>query len=91
MSNALLEAMTLKKFCIVSKIPQNTLLIKDKINGMVFNPRSANDMSEKIQTAFKSKNLRTMGNKSFHIIKDKYTIKRILSMYETLVRSLNER
>src|SRR5690606_11431810 len=36
MSNALLEAMALGKPCIISNIEQNTALIKNKVNGLVF-------------------------------------------------------
>jgi glycosyltransferase involved in cell wall biosynthesis len=48
MSNALLEAMVFGKPCIVSAIPENTELIKDKENGLTFNPGDEKDLAEKI-------------------------------------------
>jgi glycosyltransferase involved in cell wall biosynthesis len=48
MSNALLEAMAAGSACIVSAIPENKELIKDKDNGLIFQPGNEIDLAEKI-------------------------------------------
>ena len=48
MSNALLEAMALRKCCLVSNIPQNRALIVNNINGLTFNPNKPEEMAAKI-------------------------------------------
>ena len=48
MSNALLEAMAAGKPCVVSAIPENAELIKNKENGLTFIPGNETDLAEKI-------------------------------------------
>jgi glycosyltransferase involved in cell wall biosynthesis len=85
MSNALLEAMALKKCCLVSSIPQNKELIKDKVNGFIFNPKNAKGLAKNIENACKSKKLADFGEKSYVIIKKKYQIDTILKKYEKII------
>ncbi|MFX1256857.1 MAG: glycosyltransferase [Promethearchaeota archaeon] len=88
MSNALLEAMTLKKVCIVSNIPQNTELIKDGFNGFIFNPKNIDELANVITKIYENKNLRNLGEKSFELIKRTYSIEKIIKKYETIVKNL---
>jgi glycosyltransferase involved in cell wall biosynthesis len=85
MSNALLEAMALKKCSLVSNIPQNTELIKDGFNGFVFNHFSEKDMAEKIEKAYKSKELKKLGENSFKLIKEKYETSKVIAKYKSII------
>jgi len=53
MSNALIEAMALKKCCIVSNIPQNCTVIKNYFNGLIFKLNDEKDLYQKILWLFK--------------------------------------
>lgn len=86
MSNALLEAMTLKKICIVSNISQNRELIEDNYNGLVFNPMNERELANKIIKVYKNKDLRNFGQKSFKIIRKKYDMNKIRKKYENTIK-----
>lgn len=86
MSNVLLEAMALKKICIVSNIPQNRELIKDGFNGFVFDPKNERDLTEKIMRIYKNKNIELFGLKSFKVIQKNYDIEQIINKYENIVK-----
>ena len=89
MSNALLEAMALKKICIVSNIPQNKELINDGYNGLTFNPQSEKELALKIQEVYEEKSkFKTFGFESFNIIEKKFNMKRIAKSYEETINSL---
>jgi glycosyltransferase involved in cell wall biosynthesis len=83
MSNALLEAMALKKPCVVSAIPQNEELIKDGKNGVVYPGFTA------IPTALKealAKN--NYGEEAYKLVKKKYDIKDTIKLYEKAMEVL---
>ncbi len=90
MNNTLLEAMALKKICIVSNIPQNRLLIKDGFNGLVFDPNNIEDLADKIMYAFKHRNKLQFGLESFKIIQENYNIRDIIDKYENVIEQLLE-
>ena len=85
MSNALLEAMFLKKICIVSNIPQNKELIKDNLNGIIFNPKDEIELSKKIMKVYNNKFSNDLGQASFNLIKKDYNINKIIKRYESVI------
>ena len=88
MSNALLEAMALKKVCIVSDIPQNKELIKDRINGIVFNQQNEKDLAKKIMEVYENENLMELGQKAFKLIENKFDLKKVLGKYEKIIKNI---
>ncbi len=88
MSNALLEAMALKKICIVSNIPQNRELIKNRFNGITFSPLNERELAEKIKKVYENKNLEALSQESFNLIKNKFNIKIIFKSYENIIEAL---
>ncbi|MFW9971988.1 MAG: glycosyltransferase [Candidatus Odinarchaeota archaeon] len=88
MSNALLEAMALKKICIVSKIPQNEVLIKDGINGFLFNPTDENDLAKKIQTVHNNNALDKIQQAALTTVETDHLINNIAIKYEEIVERL---
>lgn len=88
MSNALLEAMALKKCCIVSNIPQNRELIEDYVNGLTFKIDNEIELSEKILYALENKGNITYGENAYQIIKSKYNINVIAKKYEKILRDI---
>ncbi|MEM4756158.1 MAG: glycosyltransferase [Candidatus Woesearchaeota archaeon] len=80
MSNALLEAMALAKPCVVSNIPENTVLIKHKRNGLVFDPIDAKDLVKQI---LNSKTLFGIAAKAY-VLKT-HQLKKIVGQYECMV------
>ena len=86
MSNALLEAMALKKCCIVSDIPQNKALISDK-TGMVFKTGSAESLARKMKAAFSSHKLRAdLGKRASDVVKRRFSMESTLKSYEEVLR-----
>jgi len=84
MSNALLEAMALKKNCIVSNITQNEELIKDGFNGLTFEKGNENQLANKIEMLFNNQEL-NYGHVAYNLINKKYLIKDIARIYEKVV------
>lgn len=67
----LLEAMSYKKCCIVSDIPENKNVIKN--NGFTFIKGNIDDLKEKIELLLNNKDLiKNMGESAFNDIKDNY-------------------
>lgn len=88
MSNALLEAMALKKCCIVSDIPQNRELIKNRFNGITFNKKNERDLAKKIEIAYKNQNLEPLKQEAYKLIKKKYQNKNLIKKYEKVIEEI---
>lgn len=88
MSNALLEAMVLKKCCIVSDIPQNKELIKNNFNGIVFGKKNEKELAKKIERVYENQNLKSFGEEAYKVIKEKYLIKNLIKKYEKLIEKI---
>lgn len=88
MSNALLEAMSLKKICIVSDIPQNRVLIKDNVNGMLFKTKNYKDLARKIEIVYRNPNLNFIKERAYKEIINKYEINNSLKKYMKIVEKL---
>lgn len=85
MSNAVLEAMSLGKCCIVSDIQQNMELIKDKVNGFIFKVRDEKDLYEKMLLSSDISLNKKYGNSARELIKQNYDISLIIRKYENLL------
>jgi glycosyltransferase involved in cell wall biosynthesis len=90
MSNALLEAMTLKKLIITSDIEENSELIANKINGLNFSPGNQADLSQKIlsylNAGFDSSNYQ---NNNLAVIKNTYNLNLIAHKYKEFLINFN--
>jgi glycosyltransferase involved in cell wall biosynthesis len=86
MSNALLEAMALKKLCLVSDIPQNKVLIKDRSNGFLFETRNHIDLAKKINYIYDNRNFNNLKEKAYETIMQKYNINKIAERYTKIIK-----
>ena len=88
MSNALLEAMALKRICIVSNIPQNKELIKDGVNGMIFNPLNEKELASKIMKVYSNKAPKDLGQECFNLVQKEFNIEIIKKKYENIIKNI---
>lgn len=80
---ALLEAMYLKKICIISKEIQNTSVIKNEVNGYIAG--SVNDYIEIIE----KENQNIITNNAYQDIKSKYNMETYVQSYKQLIDETN--
>jgi len=79
MSNALLEAMAMKRPCLVSDIEENIELISHNLNGLNFYTGDYNDLSEKINYAINNiEMMQRFGLRARQTIEENYDIKKII-------------
>lgn len=81
----LLEAMSYRRCCLVSDIPENKNVVKN--NGLTFKKGNIDDLKEKIELLLNNKDLiKNMGENSFNDISDnynwEYVTKKIEKVYE---------
>ena len=89
MSNALLEAMALKKICIVSDIPQNKELILDNVNGLTFNPKDETGLAYNIMKIYDNKQkFETLGKEAYKLINERFQFKSLIKKYENQIEIL---
>ncbi len=88
MSNALLEAMALKKCCIVSDIAPNIELIQDGFNGMVFKTSNKRHLAEVIEKVYNTPNLKIIEQEAYNTINKKYRINNTIKKYERIIEKL---
>lgn len=75
MSNALLEAMAMARACLVSDIPENTELIHDGENGLVFEVGNPHDCYEKIKWLLERDDRREeLGQHALKTVQQQYTV-----------------
>lgn len=86
MSNALIEAMSLKKICIVSDIKENKVLIKNNFNGLTFKVQNYYDLFEKLEKVYVSSFDFDFGQKAYKDVKDKYSIDKVVFEYKKLLK-----
>lgn len=81
----LMEAMVAKKPIICTNIRGNNDLVKDKENGLLVDINDTKATIEAIEKLYKSKNLRQqMGQRGFNIIKQNYSLEKVLNQMEVL-------
>lgn len=83
LSLSLLEAMYLKKPCIVSDIPANRAIIEHGVNGYIC--ENIKDYCEIISTLFSSPNI-TIGENAHKTVAENYTLSIIVQKYKSLYR-----
>jgi glycosyltransferase involved in cell wall biosynthesis len=82
-SNAILEAMSLGKPCIVNDISSNGELVKDQVNGFLVNTDDIAEYSKKMDLLIGNSKLReSFASESIGIIKESFSIERIGTLYE---------
>lgn len=86
MSNAILEAMALKKNIITSDIEENKELIKDGYNGVNFNTGDCEDLADKIFYCIDNKNnLEKCKNTAFNFVNKEYNLDKIRYDYSNFL------
>lgn len=84
MSNALLEAMAMKKCCIVSDIPQNTDLVQDGVTGLVARTGDVEDLAGKIRQASTSNERAALGDRAHDFVRRHHTPEKVVGQYEAM-------
>jgi len=84
LSLSLMEAMFMKKVCLVSNIKSNKVLINKK-NGFLFSPDEPNELSEKINFVLDNRRLwGKYGESAKETIIKKFSIQKMIDKYEKL-------
>jgi len=87
MSNSILEAMAARRAIVVSDIEENTTLIKDGINGLVFKVGDSDDLVSKLRCLHdEPKLIKECGERAFRVVKERYSLERIAEQYLDLWR-----
>jgi len=87
LSIALMEAMYMRKVCIVSDIKSNRILINPK-NGILFNPNSSSELARKLERILINKNLwGLLGKMVRNKIVNNFSMEIMLRKYEELYQN----
>ena len=85
-SLSLMEAMYMKKVCVVSNIKQNKILIK-KENGFIFPPDNSEELSKILLFLIKNKGIwRKFGDQARKTVKTQFSMKKMIKNYEMLYK-----
>lgn len=85
---AIIEALSLAKACVVTKVDGNQDLINNAVNGYTVELDDVKDMSEKIHTIITDPSLRTsFEQKSFTIFNEKFNINNTVTQLEEIYSS----
>ncbi|MBW3019689.1 glycosyltransferase [Candidatus Woesearchaeota archaeon] len=85
MSNALLEAMALGKKCVVSDIPQNTVVIEGYDVGISFKVKNDKDLALKIKKIIATK---VSNKKLLEFVKNNYDVDFIVNEYKEILKEI---
>lgn len=88
MSRVLLEAMACGKPCIVSNAGGNPEQVEEGVNGMVYEPRNADELADKLYAMLTSGKLEEMGRASRQLAEEKFHINMTTQNIEALYESL---
>ncbi|MGR3310380.1 MAG: glycosyltransferase family 4 protein [Candidatus Brocadiales bacterium] len=89
LSNALLEAMSVGMPCVVSNEPGNRILVKDGVNGFMYEPRDAAALGKVLKRLLNEKELAyQMGKNARELIHERYSIQSVAQQYIALYNSM---
>ena len=88
LSRSLLESMALSKPIITSNVPGCKELVINNSNGFLCEPKSSNDLAEKMIKIITLNHLeiQAMGKKSVELIKEKYTTEIVLDKFLKIIK-----
>jgi glycosyltransferase involved in cell wall biosynthesis len=85
MSNALLEAMSMERACVVSDIPANCEVLSSGVEGLVFRKDDPDDLAAQVIQLLKNPQIgKELGINARRRIMSQYSIDRIAKRYEDL-------
>lgn len=85
-----LEGMANKIPTIVSNVGGLSTIIKDKENGLLFEPRNPVSLKEKILVIYKSKDIaEKMAEKAYQDIRENYSMEKIVKDFDEIYNNLN--
>ena len=87
-----MEAGAMGKPVIISDLEGNSEMVKDHVNGLIFNFRSPRDLASKLNSLLINRELMgTLGENGFKISKEKYNSKinaaKTIQVYDDLLRN----
>lgn len=88
-SMAILEAMSLGKAIVASKVGGTSEQIEDNINGFLFEPGNETELAEKMYDIYSSRKYKQMGKASKEKVNSFFSEKTMLEKYEDLFTKLN--
>ncbi len=75
LSNAIMEAMAARCACLVSNVGGNRILIKNSVNGHLFEPGDLNDLEKSLEQLIKNKTRRIrLGQAARQTIEESYSL-----------------
>ncbi len=90
-SISLLEALSLEKVCIVSRVGGNPEIIEEGVNGFLFDPHRLDELVEKITYVIErvdSPEIRKIRKKGRETVLSKFSSDTMLAMYDRLYRKV---
>lgn len=91
-SNALQEAMSVGMPCVVSDVPGNRTLVKEGVNGFMYEPHDAAALVKVLKRLLEEKELACqMGKNARELIKEQYSIQSVAQRYIALYNSVVQR
>jgi len=86
MSNALLEAMAMKKVIITSDICENVELVKNEIDGLNFEKENYDNLADKIMEVMEGKHdIESFKKNAFEKVRDNYDLEIIKNAFENFL------
>ena len=68
-----MEAWAAKLPVVVTKVGDNSRMVKDGVNGYLVEPGNTRDLARAIKKVLKNKNRKKMGQEGYKLVKKKYT------------------
>lgn len=89
LSNALLEAMSVGLPVVVSNVPGNQTLVRDGVNGFMYEPNDVTALVKALKRVLKDKELASqMGKNARELINERYSLQSVAQQYIDLYNAL---